>query len=501
MDEFNAKKKLFAASDDKIEYSLIKNTEGKEIYLWRINWEKIKAILKKLSKAKGKFLVKDYEDTENIIESEELDKVDAKNRYVSLKINTNEKEEDELIHKQELASEVEKLTNPRGLIKLTSVLNKSKTFEVNCQGIHINEPKDNFEPIYLHTAEEMKAKINKTVAKVDNESQRPGMVRIEYVEFIKNYNPKTSFDLYQIPTLRDRIIYVSKKYLINKFDIVENEYVQVKIKGTPHLVLKKELLVEPTRNRYTFTMKDGKQETVDWDDLEVVIITDVINKLPEQPEEKVMEDFNKTKKNIVSNDDNKEYMLIKTIEGNEAFIHRKYYNEIKLHLKKVNKKKAKYLVKDMEDKEIIINSEILDKVDDSNRYIPIKIKTETGVESDLVKRKEISSEVSKLANPNEMINLKCSKKGAISAKGQDIEIQEVKPAPPAFLIHFKEEMIEKLNKTFVRVENEDPQEKYIRSEYVTLIKNHKPKTAFDRYQIPDDKKNIIYRHKRWHFIQ
>ena len=123
-------------------------------------------------------------------------------------------------------------------------------------------------------------------------------------------------------------------------------------------------------------------------------------------------------------------------------------------------------------------------------YVETTITEKTKKRKCFVTKKSL---VDGLNSPEEDIELIDNHKNTIKTKKANISIE---PQQKEELPKQSSELVDSLSKdiayTYSLINDEDGNKRLVRKEYIKLIKEHQPKTKFDRYEIPDYKGETIY---------
>lgn len=358
--------------------------------------------------------------------------------------------------------------------------------------------------------------INYVYVIIKDENGNEKLIRKEYIQLIKEHQPKTQFDRYEIPDYKGDIIYVSKKDLDNQKEYPE--YIQIQKKNdekkTNYYINRKDLEsleshTEMINEPYSYHLHDNNEVNLTVNEIEVVKNTK-IDSLPHQPEELLMEDLNRKKSKVKQDNDNTDYVIVPNISNQQIYVLLKYINDINNDISLFNSnpensnkyfQRKEYKVKDQSNTIHKVSTSVLPTISTSRRYITIKQNKDQ--KPILVDKNNLSNELQVAENPRYILkNIKdVNSNNPITIASKDFNFEEI----PIESLPKQDEL---LSKNTIKIDNniertitntnvmervERPQandeviiipekESIIVKEETKLLKSNKPKPKKSNYQ-------------------
>ena len=414
---------------------------------------------------------------------------------------------------------VDGLNSPDEDIELTD--NHKNTFKTKKSNIQIEpQQKEELPKQSSDLVSSISKDIPYTYSLINDEDGNKKLVRKEYVKLIKEHQPKTKFDRYELPDCDTKTVYLSRKELESNHN--ENEFVPIKSKTDDKVVYVNRKDFDPenhnemTSESYPYTLHDGTKKDIKAEDVTIVKSEGEVTSLPAQPEEKLMEDLNNKKAKIKEINDNNEFVEGTSTSNKKIFILMKYINEINKDITEYNSNEEKsnkyfprseYIIKDYNNNTERISADSVPSLVKGKRYIPIKVNDESA----LIEKENLSNELEIAENPRYKFNNVINKKNdsAMEIASKDFTFEEVaSEALPG-----QEELVPKKNEEEEKMMN-DKKDKllndinaqkitYIDYEPETMINNSlydkvkDHKGEYDNYTLPkSNKENVVISKKK-----
>ena len=316
----------------------------------------------------------------------------------------------------------------------TPIKTKKSLIEINAL------PKEELPPQVQDILITIIKEINYIYVIIKDENGQERLVRKEYIQLIKEHQPKTKFDRYEIPDYKGETIYVSRKALENQREYPEYIQIQKKndAKKTNYYINRKDLEsleshTEMIDEPYSYHLHDNKEINLTVNEIEIVKNTK-IDSLPHQPEEMLMEDLIRKKNKSKQNNDNTDYIIVPNTSNQQIYVLVKYINDINNDISLFTSnpensskyfQRKEYKVKDYSNTIHKVSTNVLPTISMSRRFITInKNKDKKPI---LVDKNNLSDELQVAENPRYILkNVKdVNSNHPITIASKDFDFEDV----------------------------------------------------------------------------